>query len=282
MSTLTKLTHPSPQITTTCIESGRHGVEELDLEIVDDHHLIYLTQRPSKLFVSSDGHLLHDGPVFPGMMRMASPGEHVHLGIHARTQTLALAVPGPVLRDTLRTLTPAHRPGMVSHMDVFLQPDPQVAQFGRVLFQHKKFDPAHEAMFLHGITETLLAYLLRNHGRSVQEPAGSGRLSAQEIQHAMDYADANIDCIITLDDWAAELRLPTNEFRRRFRLTAGCSPYAWYMQRRVDRAKELLRDSKEPLCQIALSVGFSSQSHFTEAFRQREGLPPARWREQQG
>jgi AraC-like DNA-binding protein len=46
------------------------------------------------------------------------------------------------------------------------------------------------------------------------------------------------------------------------------------MQRRVDRAKDLLADPQEPLCQIALSVGFSSQSHFTEAFRQREDCHP--------
>ena len=279
---MNKLTHPSPRITTGQLDSGRHGFKEIDYEIVDDHYMIYLTQRPSKMSVTSDGRLLHDGPVFPGMMRLASPGEQVHLGIFAHTQTFTVAVPGRVMRDSLRTLINTPRPGAISRLDLLSKPDLQVAQLGRMLRSYEPFDPAHEALFLHGITETLVAYLLRNHGRSVREPIRSAGLTPQEIQHAMQYADANMNRVITLDDWAAELRMPVNEFRRRFRLTVGCSPYAWYMQRRVDRAKDLLADAKEPLCQIALSVGFSSQSHFTEAFRQREGMPPARWREQQG
>ena len=281
MSTLTKLTHPSSRITTGQLDDGRSGFKEIEYEIVDDHYVLYLTQRPSTLSVTSDGRLLHDGPVFPGMMRLASPGEHVRIGIFAHTVTLTVAVPGRVMRDSLRTLIHTPRPGVVGRVDLLSQPDLQVAQLGRMLRRHERFDPAHEALFLHGITETLLAHLLRNHGRAVRGSARTAGLTPQEVQHAMNYADANIERVITLDDWAAQLRMPANEFRRRFRLTVGCSPYAWYMQRRVDQAKDLLADPDEPLCQIALSVGFSSQSHFTEAFRQREGLPPARWREQQ-
>jgi hypothetical protein len=158
------------------------------------------------------------------MMRLAAPGEHVRVGIFAHTQTVTVAVPGQGMRDSMRTLTNTPRRGVVSRIDLLSKPDLQVAQVGRMLRRHEAFDPAHEALFLHGITATLFAYLLRNHGRSVQEPARAARLTPQEIQHAMDYADANIARLITLDEWAAELNMPTNEFRRRFRFTAGCSP----------------------------------------------------------
>lgn len=76
---------------------------------------------------------------------------------------------------------------------------------------------------------------------------------------------------LTLEAWAAELRLPVTEFRQRFQAATGSLPYAWYLQRRVARAKELLAGSRESLNEIALRVGFSSQSHFTEAFRRLEG-----------
>jgi len=270
-----KLKHPSAQIVAGHIENGRHGVKELDYEIVDDHYLIYLPQRPTKLAVTSDGRLLHNGPVFPGMMRLASPGEQVHVGVYAHTEAVTLAVPGAMLRDTVRALE--HRPSAFSHFDIFSQPNSQVAQIGRMISRRERFDTAHEALFLHGITLTLLVYFFRYHG-SLRAPYPSAGLTPKEIQLAIDYADANIEQTVTLDSWAAELRMPPNEFRRRFRKTTGCSPYAWYMQRRVDRAKELLKNPSYPLCQIALSVGFSSQSHFTEAFRRREGVPPGRWR----
>jgi hypothetical protein len=200
VSTLTKLIHPSSQITTGQLDNGRHGSKEIDYEIVDDHYVIYLTQRPSKLSVTSDGRLLHDGPVFPGMMRLAAPGEHVRVGIFAHTQTVTVAVPGQVMRDSMRTLTNTPCPDAVSRISLLSKPDLQVAQLGRMLRRHEAFDPAHEALFLHGITETLFAYLLRNHGRSVQEPARAAGLTPQEIQHAMNYADANIARLITLDE----------------------------------------------------------------------------------
>jgi AraC family transcriptional regulator len=52
------------------------------------------------------------------------------------------------------------------------------------------------------------------------------------------------------------------------------------MQRRIERAKELLRSTPAPsLCDISIALGFSSQSHFTEAFRRRVGTSPAHWRQ---
>jgi hypothetical protein len=150
---------------------------------LDDHYVIYLTQRPSKFSVTSDGRLLHDGPVFPGMMRLAAPGEHVRVGIFAHTQTVTVAVPGQVMRDSMRTLTNTPRRGVVSRIDLLSKPDLQVAQLGRMLRRHEAFDPAHEALFLHGITATLFAYLLRNHGRSVQEPARAARRQHRPAYH---------------------------------------------------------------------------------------------------
>ncbi len=189
-------------------------------------------------------------------------------------------MPGPFLRETVRTLKRRHEPGNVSYVDAFLQPSLEVAQLGRMLLHHEKFDAAHEILFVRGIAETLLAYLLRNHGWSLREPSAKDRLTAKEVRQATDFADANMEDPLTLESWAEELRMPVDEFRRRFRQTIGVAPYAWYMERRIERAKVLLAKSPESLAQIALLVGFSSQSHFTEAFRHRVGTPPARWREE--
>ena len=49
-------------------------------------------------------------------------------------------------------------------------------------------------------------------------------------------------------------------------------------QRRVERAKELLRHGDDTLAAIAAAVGFADQSHFTAAFRRETGLTPGRFR----
>jgi AraC-like DNA-binding protein len=47
---------------------------------------------------------------------------------------------------------------------------------------------------------------------------------------------------------------------------------------RLDRAKDRLAGSTEPIVEIALDVGFSEQSAFTRAFRRRFGESPAAYR----
>jgi AraC family transcriptional regulator len=65
------------------------------------------------------------------------------------------------------------------------------------------------------------------------------------------------------------------EFRRHFR----CTPGDYVRQERVDLACQALRDSDEPLAQIAIEAGFSHQAHFTRVFKQVVGVTPAVYRD---
>jgi AraC-like DNA-binding protein len=52
------------------------------------------------------------------------------------------------------------------------------------------------------------------------------------------------------------------------------------MARRIDRAKQLLRDQEElTLAQVAARVGFWDQGHFTRHFKRRVGVTPGRFRQ---
>jgi len=47
---------------------------------------------------------------------------------------------------------------------------------------------------------------------------------------------------------------------------------------RIEKDKQLLCDSTLPLGQVALAVGFSSQSHFTQVFHSETGSTPSQFR----
>jgi len=47
---------------------------------------------------------------------------------------------------------------------------------------------------------------------------------------------------------------------------------------RIERAKQLLLNTNQSLCEIALAAGFADQSHFTRVFSQRIKASPAAWR----
>ena len=55
-------------------------------------------------------------------------------------------------------------------------------------------------------------------------------------------------------------------------------PHRYTVQRRVERAKELLRHTGNSLTGIAAATGFADQSHFTAAFRREVGVTPGRFR----
>jgi len=64
------------------------------------------------------------------------------------------------------------------------------------------------------------------------------------------------------------------EFRRYFR----CTPCDYLRGIRVDKAKHMLAATDLALCEIALEVGFSHQSHFCRVFKSRVGLSPGEYR----
>jgi len=67
-------------------------------------------------------------------------------------------------------------------------------------------------------------------------------------------------------------------FARMFKDSTGYSPHQYIVQCRVNRAKELLVDTKLPITDVAFEVGYRTQSHFTTAFGRLAGMTPAAFR----
>jgi transcriptional regulator GlxA family with amidase domain len=65
---------------------------------------------------------------------------------------------------------------------------------------------------------------------------------------------------------------------RAFRRYFHVSPSEYVSRCRIWRARDLLVTSRLPLAEIALEVGFSDQSHLTNAFRRETAMTPAAYR----
>ena len=66
-------------------------------------------------------------------------------------------------------------------------------------------------------------------------------------------------------------------FARVFRRATGLPPHSWLMQRRVERARALLKVGCTPLT-VAMQLGFADQSHLTRQFKQTYGIGPGAYR----
>ncbi len=106
----------------------------------------------------------------------------------------------------------------------------------------------------------------------------SGGLSAERLQRVRDYVEAHLDEELSLTVLADIACLSPYHFSRSFKEAAGVGPQRYVIQRRVERAKRLMRQTHQPLALIALEAGFADQSHFTIAFRREIGVTPGRFR----
>lgn len=92
------------------------------------------------------------------------------------------------------------------------------------------------------------------------------------------YLERHIDHPVKLADIARTAGLSPMHFAAQFFAATGYQPHHYLLQKRIARAKALLLDKDASIAEIALSVGFQAQAHFTTVFKRLTGETPARWR----
>ena len=86
---------------------------------------------------------------------------------------------------------------------------------------------------------------------------------------------------ITVAKLAAKAGIGERSMRDLFIRHIGCSPKQYILMLKLDMACYLLRNTSKSIEEISASLGFSSQFHFSRAFRQSFGEAPSRWRNMQ-
>ena len=114
--------------------------------------------------------------------------------------------------------------------------------------------------------------------RSGANDSGTGGLAGWQIVRVRAFIDKNLHGTIHIRDLSAVVRRSAAHFARSFKHSFGEPPHAYVMRRRFEKACHLMIASSESLSQIALSVGFSDQSHFCKRFKQALGQSPSNWR----
>ncbi len=112
-----------------------------------------------------------------------------------------------------------------------------------------------------------------------QIPAGTPKrdLAPWQKERAQALLLKHLDSGITVSDLATACALSRSDFTRKFKATTGYSPQAWMRLQRVEKAKQLMRESSFPLAEIGLQCGFCDQAHFCRIFYRIEGVTPLSW-----
>lgn len=95
------------------------------------------------------------------------------------------------------------------------------------------------------------------------------------------FIDRNFAQTIDLDTLSAEACVSKFHFIRAFKKTYNKTPHQYLGQKRMDKAKEMLKAGKLSIYEVCLRVGFESRQTFTSKFRQHTGLTPAGYRREE-
>lgn len=112
--------------------------------------------------------------------------------------------------------------------------------------------------------------------------SNSGLLSCFVLRRLEAFVQGNLYRSIALAELAAVAGISRFHFCRLFKRRTGLTPMAFVERLRIERAKQLMRDTRLGLAEVALLAGFADQSHFTHRFRRRVGVTPAAFARQAG
>jgi len=241
----------------------------------------------TQMTLSSAGRLLHDGDLSAGAVQITGPGDAAEASFREPCDMLHVFVP------LARVAAIAADAGGLDWRLLVAQrtpptPDPAIDRLAWSLVGVADYQVGITALYIEGITTAILARLLNAcagcaGGAAAACPASDRPVSERglvkwRLKRVLDYVQANLAEPLKLADLARCAGLSRMHFAAQFRAATGIPPHEYVLRKRIERSQEILRSTSMPLAEVALSVGFQTQAHFTTVFGRLLDEPPGRWR----
>jgi AraC family transcriptional regulator len=150
--------------------------------------------------------------------------------------------------------------------------DAQVEHIAWALEAERSAGNPNGTLFAESMGYSLALHLLGHYGTRADKRRV---LSKRQRSDLTEYIEQYLDRDLSLTKLAAVAGLSASHLKTLFKSTLGLTVHEYVVQRRVERAKELLLAGKLPAAQIALEAGFAHQSHMARCMRKRLGVTPS-------
>jgi AraC family transcriptional regulator len=180
--------------------------------------------------------------------------------------------------DAIADDAEAPRLGGLKHNSMAFD-DATIAHLGWAVLPAVRHPDEANQLFLDQVLLALGIHVAQTYGgmRPLSRPMLGG-LAPWQMKRAEEMFSAKLDGNVSLKEVARECGLSVSYFSRAFRRSMGLPPHSWLLQRRIEVAKEKLRERQLSVSQVALVCGFADQSHLTRVFTRMVGASPAAWR----
>jgi AraC-like DNA-binding protein len=97
------------------------------------------------------------------------------------------------------------------------------------------------------------------------------------VERARAIMQEHVEDSITVDEIAQRVGLGYTRLLNVFRQYTGLTPYQYYLQLRIHRARELLREPGITVKEVSARMNFENQYYFSRLFKKKTGMSPTQW-----
>jgi AraC family transcriptional regulator len=259
----------SEDITISRWTSAQTGIRHEEARTPCDRYFLAIALKTTRVKLTRGRHTVFDGVMPAGTLYIGAPSQRLSAQFYAPCDFLHFHVSAAGYFSPLRPgAGPAAPEGL---NDLVLLRDPFAEQLAKALTER-----GHSAdrEFARCIGRTLAMHIARRELPHVKVNA----LPKWRLRRIEEYVGTHFDHCITLSELAKVAGLSRMHFAAQFRAATGYRPREYLLHQRIERAKSLLSNSETALVEVALTVGFCTQAHFSTVFRRITGETPARWR----
>jgi len=232
-------------------------------------HIVTIALKASRLSLSADSTPLFEGSMAPGTIHISLPGQHLRARFVPPFDFLHLHVDNNFMDEA----------GFASEDGDAIEP-PLFRDTLAEALSRSLLDGSGQHCRPHYVGSIAKAIVMRAMARR-QNERRCRALPKWRLKKLEQYLAANIERSISLGDMAAVAGLSKMHFAAQFRVATGFRPHEYLLLKRVEQAKVAMLDTAMPLVEVAFSVGFSAQAHFSTVFKRFTGKSPARWKQEQ-
>ena len=269
-----------PKVMATRWQAVTGPAQERESDTADDRHVIKIVLRSMNIRLAVAGRTVQDGVATPGTVHVTEAGAPVRCLFRGPYDVLHLHVPNGMIAECAGEEPDGPTPSL--HAAGTPTRDATVERLGRALLDADEFGGSLGQIYADCVGIAIVTRLLAATRRSEMPQSKVAELAKWRLKRAFDYVEARLAEPVSLADLAASTGLTRMHFAAQFRAATGLRPHEYLLRRRVERAQELLAGTGRSVVDVALSVGFQTQAHFTAIFKRFAGQPPRAWRESQG